>query len=147
MFDSHGALRLARWREFRDNLEISSTPFQDVAELWARAPLVNPYLNPDSSDQWPDPWHLILDDRYDDLAICLGMLYTLKLTQRFMDANFEIHTSMLQTDREENYFLIVDNSVVLNWEYRRVVPITHLNGSSRIVWSNEKEPINNSLHN
>jgi hypothetical protein len=147
VFDSYGALRLARWREFRDNLENSPNPFQDVAELWARAPLVNPYLDPNSSDQWPDPWHLVLDDRYDDLAICLGMLYTLKLTQRFMDADFEIHTSMSQTDREANYFLIIDNSFVLNWEYRRVVPITHLNGFSRIVWSKENEPINNSLHN
>ena len=147
MFDSHGTLRLARWREFRDNLETSQTPFQDVAELWARAPLVNPYLDPDRSDLWPDAWHLILDDRYDDLAICLGMLYTLKLTQRFMDADFEIHTSMLQTDREANYFLVIDNSFVLNWEYRRVVPISHLTGSSRIVWLKEKEPINKTLHN
>lgn len=147
MFDSHGTLRLARWREFRDNLETSQTPFQDVAELWARAPLVNPYLDPDRSDLWPDAWHLILDDRYDDLAICLGMLYTLKLTQRFMDADFEIHMSMLQTDREARYFLVVNSEHVLNWEYRSVVSVTRLPGSSRIVWSNQKEPINKLLHN
>ena len=147
MFDCHGALRLARWREFRDNLETSQTPFQDVAELWARAPLVNPYLDPADIKSWPDPWHLILDDRYDNLAICLGMLYTIKLTQRFIGVDFEIHTPMLQTDREKDYFLIVDNTTVLNWEYRSAVPISRIKDSNRIIWSKEKESINKFLHN
>ncbi len=147
MFDAHGVDRLTEWKRFRDALETSQKPLEDLADFWSRAPFVSSYLDENNPAEWPDPWHLVLDERLDDLAIALGMLYTLKLTQRFMDANFEIHTSMLQTDREENYFLIVDNSFVLNWEYRRVVPITHLNGSSRIVWTKENEPINNSLHN
>lgn len=146
MFDTHGTLRLTRWREFRDNLETSQTPFQDVAELWARAPLVNPYIDPESSHLWPDPWHLILDDRYDDLAICLGMLYTLKLTQRFMDCDFEIHMSMSETDKEANYFLLVDNSIMLNWEYRKVTPASSMTSATRIIWSNKHESINKFLH-
>ena len=80
VFDSYGTDRLTKWKQFRDSLETSATPLEDVAELWSHAPFVSPYLDPQNPAEWPDPWHLILDLRLDDLAIALGMLYTIKLT-------------------------------------------------------------------
>ena len=125
MFDCHGNERLAAWKQFRNDLETSSNPFLDVAEFWSRAPFVSPYLDPNNSTEWPDPWHLVLDNRLDNLAIALGMLYTIKLTQRFIDTPCEIHTS---TSTENEYFLVVDNQYVLNKEYRQVVSVNELNG-------------------
>ena len=115
MFNLYDNDRLITWRRFRDSLEKSETPFTDVAEFWSRAPFVNPYLNPNQPATWPDPWRLVIDGKYDDLAICLGMLYTIKLTQRFTDSNFEIHMSMLSKD---HFYLVVDNKHVLNYEPR-----------------------------
>lgn len=137
MFKSYGNERLAEWREFRLQLEVSDTPFKDLADFWSNAPFVNQYINPDNPKGWPDPWHLILDDKYDDLAVALGMFYTVKLTQRFMDTYCEIHISTLPHDKAPRFNLIIDNKWVLNWDYREVVSVENLPEviNTRILWS------------
>ena len=136
MFNLYGNERLAAWKQFRDSLESSENPLLDVAEFWSQAPFVSPYLDPNNPTKWPDPWHLVLDLHLDDLAIALGMLYTVKLTQRFMDTKCEIHTSMLPDKKEPCYFLIVDKKYVLNLEYKNVVDIKEIsNISTNIIWS------------
>lgn len=136
MFDRYDNDRLTAWREFRDSLEESQTPFQDVADFWGRAPFVNTYLDPQNPKAWPDPWHLVLDNKYDDLAITLGMLYTIKLTQRFIDTEFEIHMTTLAEDRSIKFLLIVDRQYVLNLEYRSVVAVENLpEVNTKILWA------------
>lgn len=122
MFDLYDNHRLTHWKKFRDSLENSQTPFDDVCDFWSKAPFVSQYLDCDKPETWPDPWHLVIDGKFDDLAICLGMFYTLKLTQRFMDAKYEIHKSMLSDDQKK-FFLIVNRLVVLNFDYG--VPIEY----------------------
>lgn len=129
MFDTHGIDRLTKWKNFRDKLETSPNPLQDLAEFWSKAPFVNPYLKEDNPKEWPDPWHLVLDERLDNLAIALGMLYTLKLTQRFMDVKCEIHTSML-SNNNICHWLLVDDKYILNYKYREVVNVSELEGVS-----------------
>lgn len=121
VFDEHGTQRLAVWRQFRQSLETSETPLQDVAKLWTHAPFVSSYLDPQLPTEWPDPWHLMLDLRLDDLALVLGMLYTIKLTQRFSRTVCEIHMSMSPEKNQTQYLLLVDNLYVLNLEYGTVV--------------------------
>ena len=123
MFNLYGNDRLTEWKRFRDSLEHSDTPFEDVAEFWSPAPFVSPYLNPQTPEDWPDPWHIVLDGKWDDLAISLGMLYTLKLTQRFMAAKYEIHMAMLPNKIEPCFWLFVDDKTVLNCEYKCAVPV------------------------
>lgn len=135
MFDLHGNDRLTAWRQFRDSLESSNTPFDDVAEFWSHAPFVSAYLDPNNPSEWPDPWHLVLDLRLDDLAISLGMLYTLKLTSRFMSSDYEIHTSMLPEEKDLKYFLVVDKKYALNLEYRTAVNIEDLRMKTNMIWS------------
>lgn len=139
VFDVYGNDRLVEWKDFRDSLESSEQPLEAVAELWSRAPFVSSYLDPLNPSKWPDPWHLILDLHLDDLAICLGMLYTIKLTQRFMDTKCEIHMSMLPEKKEPVYFLTVNDKWVLNWKYREVVGIDAVKDvSTTLVWSNTR---------
>ena len=125
MFDVHGIDRLTEWKRFRDKLETSPKPLEEVAEFWSRAPFVNDYLNEKNPTEWPDPWHLVLDERLDDLAIALGMLYTLKLTQRFMDVQCEIHMSMLPNNTI-CHWLLVDGRHILNYKYKEVVDLSEL---------------------
>ncbi len=134
MFNLYGTERLTEWKEFRNTLETSNTPFEDVASFWSRAPFVSPYLNPNKPEEWPDAWHLILDDRYDDLAIALGMLYTIKLTQRFMKTKCEIHTSILPNEKTPRYMLIVEGKV-LNLEYNSVVDLESIKEhKTNMIW-------------
>lgn len=126
MFDDRAIDRLGKWKEFRAALEDSNSPLEDVTLLWSKAPFVSDYLDPNSPEDWPDPWHLILDNRLDGLAISLGMLYTLKLTQRFMDTPCEIHKSVSEGD--SRYFLLVDKRYLLNYKYREVVSVEDLEG-------------------
>lgn len=134
MFDLHGTERLTEWKKFRDSLEDSQDPFQDVLDLWTRAPFVSPFLNPRDPSTWPDPWHLVLDNRLDNLAIVLGILYTLKLTRRFMDSEYEIHMSIVD-DKDPLYFLVIENRV-LNYVYGSVVGLDSVKAQcSEIVWT------------
>jgi hypothetical protein len=94
---------------------------QDVAKLWTHAPFVSSYLDPQLPTEWPDPWHLMLDLRLDDLALVLGMLYTIKLTQRFSHTVCEIHMSMSPENNQTHYLLLVDNLYVLNLDHGLVV--------------------------
>jgi hypothetical protein len=126
VFNEYGTKRLAAWRQFRDSLETSYTPLEDVAKLWTYAPFVSPYLDPKIPTEWPDPWHLMLDLHLDDLALVLGMLYTIKLTQRFIDTNCEIHMSMSPERKEPLYLLVVGGERVLNLVYGAVVDVSQM---------------------
>ena len=135
MFDLYGNDRLTEWKKFRDSLETVPNPLEEVSKLWSRAPFVNHYLDPQCPSEWPDPWHLILDGKLDDLAICLGMLYTIKLTQRFMATVCEIHMSMLPKDSSPRFYLVVDNAYVLNYEPRKIHDLTVLQDfQTNTIW-------------
>jgi hypothetical protein len=141
VFDLHGTERLIEWKKFRDSLETDESPLIRVADLWSKAPFVNSYLNPKNPTEWPDPWQLILDLKLDDLAICLGMLYTIKLTQRFMDIECEIHTSMLSKEFNKKFFLVVDNKHVLNYTFGSVDSLNVLDQAlTDKIWSGHKLP-------
>ena len=141
MFDLYGTERLTEWKKFRDSLETDESPLIRVADLWSKAPFVNSYLNPKNPTEWPDPWQLILDLKLDDLAICLGMLYTIKLTQRFMDIECEIHTSMLSKEFNKKFFLVVDNKHVLNYTFGAVDSLSVFNQTlTDKIWSGHKLP-------
>lgn len=125
MFNLYRNERLTSWKQFRDTLEISTSPFEDVAELWSHAPFVSAFINPHTPESWPDPWHLIIDGKFDDLAIVLGMLYTLKLTKRFADAEFVIHMDELK-NKTPTYWLVINGKYVLNYHFKEVVPFESL---------------------
>ncbi len=141
MFDLHKDDRIRAWKDFRQQLEISATPFDDVAEFWSHCPFVNRYLDPCNPKSWPDPWQLIIDGKFDNLAIALGMLYTIKLTQRFIRSECEIHMSMSSNERDPSYFLLVDKSFVLNLDYGKCSPLSALDSeTSTIIWSGTDLP-------
>ena len=126
MFNKHDTERIAEWKHFRDYLELSPTPYEDVANLWGRAPFVENYMDHTRPETWPDPWHILVDDRLDNLAICLGMLYTFKLTERFKKTPCEIFRLIDPRDRQPVNVLAVNNKHVLNWDIREVVDMDRL---------------------
>jgi hypothetical protein len=92
MFQLPAEDRLRAWRDFRNSLE--SLPIEQAlaqtAEFWARAPFVPYYLDIDVSEDWPDPWSLIIENSYCDIAKCLGIVYTMLLSVHRKDLTVEI---------------------------------------------------------
>jgi hypothetical protein len=88
---------------------------------------VNHYLTTDQIDSWPDPWELLYENYYCDLAKSLGMLYTLYLSSHKdkLDLEIRIYTN---PDTRQTYNLVWINQgkYVLNLEYDTVVNKTHI---------------------
>ena len=74
--------RLTQWKDFRH--KISNMPYEkavvELNNLWSTAPFVTFYLSPDSPETWPDPWTLIAENYYCDVAKALGIIYTIYFT-------------------------------------------------------------------
>jgi hypothetical protein len=132
VFNCYGNERLTSWKQFRDTLEVSTSPFEDVVELWSHAPFVSAFINPHTPESWPDPWHLIIDGKFDDLAIVLGMLYTLKLTKRFRNAEFVIHMDESE-NKTPSYWLVINGKYVLNYYFKEVITVENLPKSSTSI--------------
>lgn len=123
MFELHGTDRLTEWKKFRCVLETDPEPFSKVIELWSKAPFVNRYLDQNNPSSWPDPWRLVLDGKFDDLAICLGMLYTFQLTDRFSKENFKIYM-IKKLEVNPVFCLAVSDQWFLNLHYGQISDIS-----------------------
>jgi len=87
MFNISAEERLIFWRDFREQLQQYSIEEQHsrTLNLWKSAPLSNQFLSPDLIEEWPDPWELITNNYYDEIAVSLGIYYTLVLETGSLD--------------------------------------------------------------
>lgn len=135
-YDNNCRDRILRWRDWR--LTMDSLPFDEalleVARTWAMIPIVNHYLAPDQVLEWPDPWMLIDDNHYCDLARCLGMYYSLMLSKHKDEHEFSI-AIYKDADAQSWYHLcLVDNGkYVLNWDLGQVLNISPLPESAKLI--------------
>jgi hypothetical protein len=111
MFDKKYDNRLEAWADFRNELEKSPTPFEDVVEYYQGAPSVRFNADPWDDATWPTPWELVFYNEYCDFCRVLGWCYSLQLTERFSTSNFEIHI-ITTSEKDYQYLLIVDDNVL-----------------------------------
>ena len=73
--------RLRSWNELRTTLADSDIKIKctEIDNWWQNAPLVTHHLHPHDIDNWPDPWELLSENTYCEVARALGMCYTLHL--------------------------------------------------------------------
>jgi hypothetical protein len=114
--------RIISWRDWRNNLSNlePNSIVEQVCKDWSRVPTVLHYLAPDQLNDWPNPWELVYNNIYCDLAICLGMTYTFCLMDHdeFNDVELQIY----RTDNGwSNLSSINQGKYVLNYHYGRVV--------------------------
>lgn len=113
--------RLSNWNSLR--FQCQSLPKQQVLEQinrwWFRAPWRPYYLHWDDQATWPDPWQLLSDDIYCEIARGLGILYTISLLDRedLADARLGL------TESGHNLVLVDQTKYILNWERDTVVNI------------------------
>lgn len=132
MFDLHDQQRLLAWRQFRDGLETSTTPLETTSEFWAAAPFVEKYLDDSNFDSWPGAWELILEGKFDNLGIALGIFYTLSLTNRFMNSPIGVYRATPHDNQTVYYVVIVEEQWVLNWSYRKVTSRCEVESQARL---------------
>lgn len=137
MFDLYGNERLVAWKKFRDGIEISEDPFRDTLDFWRRAPYVFDFLDKIAIKNWPGPWQLVIDGKYDNLAINLGILYTLQLTKRFMDANLEIHRDIGFENSCKN-IVVIDRDIVVDYDDCNIYDFNNLTNTVVLYSSSNK---------
>jgi len=112
---------ISEWSELRNKAKI--LPIYDALHLihdwWQQAPIVSPYLEILEPESWPNPWELLANNGFCDLAKCLGICYTIQLLNRKEINSLRI----VQTD---NYYILVivnDGEFVLNDRLGEIEPM------------------------
>ena len=112
MFDKKYEDRLVLWREFRDGLETSSDPIQEVIDFYNQAPSCLIAADPYTPSTWPTPWELLEENNYCSFVKILAICYTLQLTDVLSQASYEIHITRDNENSETYYLLYVDDIVI-----------------------------------
>lgn len=114
--------RISFWANFRKELGSSSTPFQDVIDLWKEAPFIphNTKIDPYYQQSWPTPWEILVYNKYDDLTKAIMMGWTIKLTKKYENNKIEIRT-IVDNNMNTYYNIVnVDDKWVLNYKENEV---------------------------
>lgn len=105
--------RLESWADLRTSA--NSLPLEQALELvnnwWHKSPWQPYYLHWDDQPLWPDPWQLLSDNVYCDLARGLGILYTVSMLDHKDLVSFEL----VLTEDERNLVLVNKEKYTLNW--------------------------------
>ena len=88
-----------------------------IAGWWSLSPWQPYYLHWDDHATWPDPWQLLNDNVYCDLAKALGILYTITLLDRADMAPADL----ILTEDERNLVQVGKTKYILNWNADTVV--------------------------
>jgi len=114
--------RLRSWSDLRIFAE--PLPLRDrlntIAKWWGHAPRVNHSIHWNDQKNWPDPWDLLADNSFDDLAIALGMSYTITMLEN-CDCSVEIALATDDQAQEYNLVLVDERKYILNYDPWEVV--------------------------
>ena len=123
IFQSTYEARLQDWFQLRTS--VTSLPIEQqciiIDQWWQDAPLVTHHLHPHDISNWPDPWELLSENTYCEVARALGMCYTLYL----IGVN-DIELVLARNDTAEDVVLVlVDNAkYIMNYWPNTVISNT-----------------------
>jgi hypothetical protein len=103
-------------REQAQNLPLELA-LTTINRWWFNSPWRPYYLHWDDQTAWPDPWQLLSDDVYCDLARGLGIVYTISMLDR---ADMAPATLVL-TEDDSNLVQVAKEKYILNWEAEQIV--------------------------
>lgn len=136
MFQLPTEARLRAWRDFRASLDDMplDLALQSLVKFWGRAPFVPYKLDSNDSQSWPNPWQLIEENSYCDLAKCLGIVYTILLTKHRQNIDIEIRVYKDPASQYEyNLSWIDQGKYILNLIDGEVVNNTQFDNTLQLV--------------
>ena len=112
--------RLAEWFSLRQAVEHLTLDQQVrlINDWWWKAPMVNHTIFWDDIANWPNPWELLTNNGYCELARALGIVYTLMM----LDAPTYTSLSIVATEND-NLVLVDHGKYILNWAPGEVLNI------------------------
>lgn len=119
MWPREFANRLDSWNQLRStvaDLPVESA-LEKINQWWFECPWKPYYLHWDDQFTWPDPWQLLSDNIYCDLARGLGILYTITMLDRPDLGDAEL----VLTDSGDNLVLVTKRKYILNWDVESIV--------------------------
>lgn len=128
--------RLRYWHDFRKKISEQSKEdaINETHHLWCYAPFVSHYLTTDHIENWPNPWELINDNYYCDLAKALGMMYTLYLTDHVIESNIKIYKDK-NTNDNYNLVFVDGGKYVLNYLHDEIINKKQINENLKLITS------------
>ena len=111
--------RLESWNLLRNqtqNLSIEPA-LEEINRWWFQTPWRPYYLHWDDQPTWPDPWQLLSDDVYCDLARGLGILYTISM----LDRADTVDATLVLTEEGDNLVQVAKEKYILNWNKDSIV--------------------------
>ena len=109
--------RLAEWKDFRRKISGLSLAqaIPEVNRLWSTAPIVTYNLAPDEPNTWPDPWALLAENYWCDVAKSLGIVYTIYFSShRTVPMEIRVYYDYKDKTRH-NLAWIDDGKYILNY--------------------------------
>jgi hypothetical protein len=113
--------RLDSWTQLRTrarNLPVESA-LEAINSWWFTSPWTGYHLHWDDREDWPDPWQLLDDNIFCEVARGLGILYTITLLER---ADIE-SAELVLTQSGHNLVLVDKSKYILNWDKSTIVNI------------------------
>jgi hypothetical protein len=110
-------------REQAQNLPLELA-LTTINRWWFNSPWRPYYLHWDDQNSWPDPWQLLSDNIYCEVARGLGILYTITLLDRADLAP----ASLILTQDGDNLVQVSHKKYILNWQADSVVNTIRVTG-------------------
>jgi hypothetical protein len=116
-------LRLDAWANLRTQIQTQNAEqaLNSINQWWFNAPWRAYHLHWDDYESWPDPWELLSDNFYCDVARGLGMLYTISL----LDHADLTDAELVLTSEGHNLVLVNKRKYILNWDQDVIVNTNH----------------------
>jgi hypothetical protein len=104
--------RLHAWGVLRESIQKAPVEqvLTEVNAWWFCAPWRAYHLHWDDRSKWPDPWELLSDNIYCDLARGLGILYTITVLDRD-----DLQDAELIETEQGNLVQVQGGKYILNW--------------------------------
>lgn len=117
--------RLDSWHQLRTQVadQPVDSALRTINSWWFYSPWTAYHLHWDDRDTWPDPWQLLSDNMYCEVARGLGILYTITCLNR----SDLVSAELVLTKDGRNLVLLDKSKYILNWDRADV-----LNTSSEI---------------
>jgi hypothetical protein len=130
--------RLAAWNALRDRVRMlpKSDALGEINAWWQKTPWRAYHLHWDDRTDWPDPWQLLSDNIYCDLARGLGILYTITVLDRD-----DLQDAVLVDSDQGNLVLVEDGKYILNWDQSIGLNINLQQNKHHIAQSDVKQQL------
>ena len=97
--------RLQSWAELRSHCETlpAQEALNQIIEWWSHTPWQPYYLHWDDLPKWPDPWQLLADNVYCNVAKSLGIVYTITMMN-----HVDLTTAELVLTEDNDDLVVID---------------------------------------